>query len=301
MNTKDFKFELKASSDETGTFEGILSVYNVVDLGNDMVLPGAFTKTIKENAGVVPMLWQHKSDEPIGQLELSDSPEGLMVKGNIALEVARGREAYTLLKRGVIKGLSIGYEAVKKNTEKGIRMLKEVRLWEGSVVTFPMLPAAQVTTVKSMVEGKDFVSEMAAAETYARRYMMVEALCTALARCAWSSDETAEEMMQESSDSIDQFKAAYMAFLPAWCDLMGMKAKLFDAAKDGIVPTAADVEQFTEIISKFQALMARKADTSIEEAVPDPNPGAASPVGTEPDFHSMLKSYRQKLAEAVAA
>ncbi len=67
--TKDFRLELKAV-EEDGTFEGMLSVFNVVDLGGDMVMPGAFTKTIADNDGKVVMLWQHETKEPIGTLQL---------------------------------------------------------------------------------------------------------------------------------------------------------------------------------------------------------------------------------------
>src|SRR5678816_2268149 len=94
MATKDFRFEIKEVSDDTGTFTGMLSVYNVVDLGNDLVEPGAFKKTLNDKGAKFPMLWQHKTDEPIGELEVTDTEDGLSVKGTFDLEVVRAREAY---------------------------------------------------------------------------------------------------------------------------------------------------------------------------------------------------------------
>lgn len=138
---KDFNLSIK-SVGEDGTFEGLLSVYNVVDLGNDLVEPGAFTKTIHENKGVVPMLWQHDTKSPIGLLHMTDTAKGLAVRGELELEVSQAREAYALMKRGIVKGLSIGYKAIKENVTGNIRRLREVRVFEGSVVTFPMNESA---------------------------------------------------------------------------------------------------------------------------------------------------------------
>jgi HK97 family phage prohead protease len=138
---------------EDGTFEGLLASYNTVDLGGDRILPGAFTKTMQERGSEVPMLWQHDSHQPIGKLVLSDSPDGLKVKGIFSMTIPLAQHAYDLLKDGVIKGLSIGYDAVKDSYDDGVRQLKEVRLWEGSVVTFPMNTACMVTSLKTMNEG----------------------------------------------------------------------------------------------------------------------------------------------------
>lgn len=151
MNTKDFKFEVKGVQ-EDGTFEGYLSVFNVVDLGGDLVLPGAFKKTIEEQKGIVPLLWQHDSKQPIGTLSIEEDEYGLKVSGNLLLELKQANEAYVLLKAGVLRGLSIGYETIKKSMVEGVRHLKELRLFEGSVVTFPMLPIAQVSSVKAQEE-----------------------------------------------------------------------------------------------------------------------------------------------------
>ena len=50
------------------------------------------------------------------------------------------------MRAGAIDGLSIGFRTVRGRTDakSGVRSLIEVDLWEVSVVTFPMLPAARV-------------------------------------------------------------------------------------------------------------------------------------------------------------
>lgn len=150
IERKRFRFETKALGDE-GTFEGDLSVYGILDLGGDIVQSGAFTKSLNENGARVPLLWQHDETQPIGWIELEDTPKSLKARGTLLVdELQKAREAHALLKARVIKGMSIGYETVKDNIEAGVRSLKELKLWEGSLVTFPMLPAAQVSSVKQL-------------------------------------------------------------------------------------------------------------------------------------------------------
>jgi len=147
MQKQNFAFDIKEVA-EDGTFTGLLSVYGNVDRGADVVEPGAFTKTIAANNGTVPMLWQHDRKEPIGLMEIRDTPIGLQVKGIFDLDVQRAREAYSLTKKRIVKGLSIGYNTVKDSVQGVVRHLQELELMEGSVVTFPMNPLAVITTVK---------------------------------------------------------------------------------------------------------------------------------------------------------
>ncbi|MEO1238569.1 MAG: HK97 family phage prohead protease, partial [Pseudomonadota bacterium] len=90
--------------------------------------------------------WQHDPTEPIGIWdEVREDDKGLYVKGRLLTDVARAREAASLLEAGAIDGLSIGYRTVRaQNDGKGRRHLSELELWEVSLVTFPMLPEARV-------------------------------------------------------------------------------------------------------------------------------------------------------------
>jgi uncharacterized protein len=147
--------ELKLSNldEEQGTFEGMLSPYEQIDQGGDIVERGAYAKTIREQGNSRPLLWQHKADTPIGLIELVDSQEGLRVKGKLLLSLPMARDAYELMKARVVKGLSIGYTSVRDQVmESGVRRLKEIRLFEGSLVTFQMAPGAVVDAVKSAAD-----------------------------------------------------------------------------------------------------------------------------------------------------
>jgi HK97 family phage prohead protease len=151
LDFKSAAFELKREPDEDGTFEGYASVFDVVDLGFDVVAPGAFAKSLGSGRKV-KMLWQHNQNDPIGVWdEVREDERGLYVKGRLLKEVNKGREAMALMRAGAIDSMSIGYRTVEAMPEAGgrVRRLKEVDLFEISVVTFPMLPDAKITAVKN--------------------------------------------------------------------------------------------------------------------------------------------------------
>ncbi|MBM3552714.1 MAG: HK97 family phage prohead protease [Alphaproteobacteria bacterium] len=139
-------------ANEAGAFSGYASLFGVVDSGGDMVMAGAFARSlIKRGASGVKMLWQHQAAEPIGLwASIVEDSRGLKVEGRLDLSVARAREALSLMRKGAIDGLSIGFRTRRATTEKssGVRRLHEIDLWEISVVTFPMLSQARIGAVK---------------------------------------------------------------------------------------------------------------------------------------------------------
>ena len=155
----EIKSSIKAYHDEEedkdyGTFEGYGSVFGNKDLGNDVIERGAFLKSLKRRKPQnVKLLYQHKSDMPIGVFdEIREDDHGLVVKGRLALKTQAGAEAYELLKMGALDGLSIGFRVnpkeVSYDKRGNKRIIKEVDLMEVSLVTFPMNPQATVRSVK---------------------------------------------------------------------------------------------------------------------------------------------------------
>ena len=143
--------DLKKVSEE-GEFEGYASKFGDRDLGGDVVMPGAYKESLKRRGPQkVKMLWQHDPSTPVGMWEeMKEDSTGLYVKGRLLTSVQKARETYEMMKAGVIEGLSIGYRTVKamRDEASGDRQLMEVDLWEISLVTFPMLQSATVTSVK---------------------------------------------------------------------------------------------------------------------------------------------------------
>ena len=146
------RLDLK-SVDESGEFEGYAALFNSEDLGNDIVLSGAFTKTLATR-GIdnIRMLFQHNASEPIGVWDdLHEDARGLYAKGHLLTNVSKSRDVLGLMRAGAVDGLSIGYRPTRaiRDAKTGIRRISEIDLWEISIVTFPMMPEARISAVKS--------------------------------------------------------------------------------------------------------------------------------------------------------
>lgn len=145
-------FDIKSLRPD-GIFEGYASLFNREDLGRDVILPGAFAESLrKRSAGNIKMLFQHDPAEPIGVWEtIHEDAKGLYVRGRLLADVARAKEVLALMKARALDGLSIGFKAIVSRRERpgGVRRISKVDLWEISIVTFPMMPDARVSVVKS--------------------------------------------------------------------------------------------------------------------------------------------------------
>jgi HK97 family phage prohead protease len=149
LERKVCALKLDAPPDDEGRFTGYAAVFGNVDKGNDVIEAGAFTKTLQENP-TVPILWAHDPDEPIGiSTFMAEDGKGLKVEGQLAMEVQRACEVHALMKLDAVKGLSIGYNTVKRHFKGPVRYLQELELGEFSPVVFAMNPLAEVGSVKS--------------------------------------------------------------------------------------------------------------------------------------------------------
>ncbi len=154
---KDCEFEVKDFA-ETGSLTGYLSTFGNVDLGGDRVEAGAFTKTIKENP-VKALLWHHDPSEPakvVGSFTAKEDARGLFIDADFLPDPDSQNvrtKCRALITRGVPLGLSIGYQVIKHAFEniagESVRVLKELKLNEGSLTLFPMNELALVRGVKS--------------------------------------------------------------------------------------------------------------------------------------------------------
>ena len=153
---KAFSFELESADENTGEFSGYAAVFGNRDSGNDIIEKGAFTKTIVEDFHRIKILALHNDCWlPVGKpIELREDDRGLFIRGKIS-DTSMGRDIRTLLKDGVLNELSIGYDAIEfdYDSKQDIRHLKEIKLWEVSIVTWAMNDQAKIEEVKSLVEG----------------------------------------------------------------------------------------------------------------------------------------------------
>ncbi len=153
MKTMNQNLEVKSWGSE-GVFEGYASVFNKKDHHKDVVVKGAFQKSLekwKSKKDWPKMLWQHDVSKPIGVWEeITEDEKGLYVKGRFLLQVQQGREAYELLKSGVVKEMSIGFHSNKSRYDvlKDVTYLEGIDLQEISLVTYAANPEAKVTDFK---------------------------------------------------------------------------------------------------------------------------------------------------------
>lgn len=153
----DTALKIKSVSD-TGEFTGYGSVFGVKDSASDIVIKGAFSKSLsnwKEKKGLPALLWQHDTSEPIGvYTKMEEDENGLYVEGRLLIDDdPLAKRAHAHLKAGSLSGLSIGY-SMKNNgyeydKDKEAFILKELDLWEVSLVTFPANDQARIDEVKN--------------------------------------------------------------------------------------------------------------------------------------------------------
>lgn len=176
MERKSFPFELeeKGLDPEARTFQGFAAVMGNVDEGNDVIVKGAFKKTISEMGERVKVFFIHDFMQPIGKvLDLREVPKGklpqsvlsrapdatggLYVKGYIS-PTTKGNDALALMRDTVLDELSIGYDSVQEEMkeaeegEKPVRLLREIKLYDISPVPLAMNPAAMITSVKKWID-----------------------------------------------------------------------------------------------------------------------------------------------------
>lgn len=163
LEYKTVNFEILECKDENidgmecFKFKGYASTFGNADLGGDVCMKGCFAKSLIKRTP--KLLWQHDTKMPLGIFpSIMEDDKGLffdacMPKGDTFVS---GR-VVPQMKIKSLDTMSIGYNTVDSEMIKGdngefYRALKEVDLWEASIVTFAMNPEAAITdSVKDMI------------------------------------------------------------------------------------------------------------------------------------------------------
>jgi len=157
MEIRSYPMEVRALEDDGHIVAYAATFGNVYDVGwgeKEMMEKGAFSKTLKERKGR-PILWQHDPAKPIGvELNASEDDKGLLVEGQLNLEVQAAREARSLALQGAVSGISVGFIPIIRDhdPEKNLTRMKEVKLMEWSLVTFPANERARIKKVRAGLE-----------------------------------------------------------------------------------------------------------------------------------------------------
>ena len=148
MHLKAFPADFKTNAKRE--FHGHAAVFGNRDSHGDIIQPGAFTRTLNNDRGRIKVLWQHDPSNPIGKpVEMHEDETGLFVKARIA-DTTAGRDAMALIDAEIVTELSIGFSTVVEefDNEKEVRLLREVKLFEFSPVTWASNELARITAVK---------------------------------------------------------------------------------------------------------------------------------------------------------
>ena len=153
MIFKQTSIGLEDIDESNGIVKGYGSVFNNIDSDNDIILAGAYTKTLNENGSRVRYCNQHRIDQPLGKFtELREDGNGLYFCAEIPM-TRMGQDILLLMKNGVINENSVGIMPIVKSfRQDGVRELKEVKLYEISCVTLAANPLAMITDAKGMID-----------------------------------------------------------------------------------------------------------------------------------------------------
>lgn len=155
MDYKSIELKETAIDMSARTIEGYAATWDL-DQVDDIIMPGAFKKTIDEGflSKRIKMMWEHA--DPLGMpIEMAEDSKGLYVKGRVS-RTRDGDDRLELMRDRVVSQMSIGFMIPKNKSgfdeSTGVRVISEIKLFEFSPVTFPANEAAHILAVKSLQE-----------------------------------------------------------------------------------------------------------------------------------------------------
>lgn len=153
--TKDCDLEVKDIDLNKRIVSGYFAAFGNVDSDGDMIMPGAFSKSIKENGPAsnrprIAHLLQHNSWSPIGKIqELREDSKGLFFVSKLS-KATDGSDTLIKYQEGIYDEHSIGFRVVKQNNLDDYNELTELKLWEGSTVTWGANENTPVVSIKGL-------------------------------------------------------------------------------------------------------------------------------------------------------
>lgn len=125
---------LKADGADEGTLEAVFSTFNVVDHGNDIVLPSAI-----QDGKEIPMVWSHDWSRIIGKGVTHVETDRAVFRGRFFLDTTDGLDAYRTVKNmGSLQEYSWGFlvqdAAFEERDGKVVRVIKQAEQFEVSPV-----------------------------------------------------------------------------------------------------------------------------------------------------------------------
>jgi HK97 family phage prohead protease len=167
MNKKEMRivditnFQKRAGTETESTMiSGYAAVFNsktiIGDWFEEIISPGAFSRTISENSDV-RALFNHNWDNVLGRtksgtLRLSEDERGLKFEAELP-DTSVARDLIESMARGDINQCSFGFVATEEiwdySVEPALRTVVEAKLYEISVVSIPAYEDTEVSLTRS--------------------------------------------------------------------------------------------------------------------------------------------------------
>jgi HK97 family phage prohead protease len=159
MDVKTAAASIKSVDNETGVFEALVSVFGNKDSYGDVVMPGAFTKTLEDwstKGDPIPVYWSHRMDDPdynIGHvIEASESEDGLLVKAQLDLGGGKADQVHRLLKGRRVTQFSFAYDTIRDKKNGDVNELHELKLYEVGPTPIGANQETELLAVKAAAE-----------------------------------------------------------------------------------------------------------------------------------------------------
>jgi HK97 family phage prohead protease len=254
--------DFKLLEEGSGGLQGYGSTWDNLDLAGEIVVKGAFSKTLDrfKEAGFIA-LGHDWAGLPVATIaDAHEDGKGLFVQGEFhSTDEAQKARTYVRerLERGKSVGLSIGYSVKDSERTKDALLLKELDLFEVSIVTVPCNPLANATAVKG------------AKAVYLGEYAAEQMTLAALRNCYdslfysalydilfdWNGTRTVDEKITEATAALDEARSLCVTALSAM-----MSAASDDDAK-------ADLEAEYKAVFSVPALAAGRLNEQLDAAL----------------------------------
>ncbi len=138
-NYKSFDLEVKDVDTKNGEVIGYFSAFGNVDSDGDIMMPGAFKRSIQdwgpEGKNRIKHLMNHDPSQPLGKiLELKEDDYGLYYRSKIGSHQL-GKDFVKMVESGLITEHSIGFKTLREQKAEAGNQIHEVMLFEGSSLT----------------------------------------------------------------------------------------------------------------------------------------------------------------------
>jgi HK97 family phage prohead protease len=185
------------ADEKAGIVKGYASVFGNKDSDGDIIMNGAYKKTIQENRNRIKYLYQHDLDKPLGKmLMLEEDQKGLMFEAEVP-KTQLGKDVLQLMMAGVITENSVGIMPIQREMRDGYREISEVKLYEVSAVTLAANDQAMILDVKGNVD----------LEKMAKRYDRIAKLIR--------KGEISDELGYQLEAEIQKLKSYFLDFTNA--------------------------------------------------------------------------------------